>query len=119
MMIANMLYLSVQTSRVPILPQFVAMHHLGPSVGSVAFSEVFDVPRLARTLGKEILDWTEVKNFPAPGELTDERKKAAEVEKLGCWSTWAVVDNGRASREGSVPELLGLGEAHFHLDFCF
>jgi hypothetical protein len=109
MMVANMIFLALQTSRIPILPQFAAIHHLGASTGSVAFAEVFDVPHLAQQLGREVLDWTEVKDFPAPGARTDAYK--VEQETLGCWSSWAGVkeSNGETSRAGYVPELLGLG----------
>jgi hypothetical protein len=105
-----MIHLALQTPRIPIVPQFAAMHHLGAETGSVAFSEVFDLPRLAGHIGREVLDWTEVKDFPAPGPLTDTYE--VQEETLGCWSPWAGVkeSNGQTSREGRVQSLLGFGK---------
>jgi hypothetical protein len=110
MSIANMIYLGVQTGRIPILPQFTAMDHLGAEVGSVAFAEVFDEPRLARALGLDVIDWVDVKEFPSPGALQNDGYDV-EGESLGCWSAWAGIkeSNGQTQRQGRVPGLLGLG----------
>jgi hypothetical protein len=132
-MIGNMLYLAHLTGRTPILPQFVGIHHLGIELGSIPFSEVFDVPRLSRAIGMDMVDWTEVKALPKPiptkdegekdpsgegGDDEDDEDQDIDVDKLtepaheqlGCWSSWAGVpeSDGASHREGHIPTLLGL-----------
>jgi hypothetical protein len=60
----NLIYLSLQTQRVPIIPFFTPTHiakgnsQHGPTID---FGEVFDVPRFAKGLGKPVLEWWQVK----------------------------------------------------------
>lgn len=112
-MVSNMIYLGMQSQRTPILPPFMALYHLGESVGSIAFSDVFNISRLEKHLGIDMLDWTQVKDFPTPGTREEvAAQNPAVSDQLGCWSSWAAVpeSNGRKHREGAVPGLLGLGQ---------
>jgi hypothetical protein len=133
-MIGNMLYLAHLTGRTPILPHFVGIYHLGIELGSIPFSDVFDVPRLSRAIGMDMVDWTEVKALPKPKNTPgkneeedmfqhddddqDDQDKVQDADKLkeptheqlGCWSSWAGVpeSDGASNREGRIPTLLGL-----------
>jgi hypothetical protein len=113
MMIANMIYIGLQTQRIPILPPFVAVYHLGDSAGStVAFGDVYNISRLSSHLGIEVLDWMEVKELPKQGSPEEVAKQKPPVfEEVGCWSAWAAVpqSNGASNRAGRVPDILGLG----------
>ncbi|KAF7371260.1 hypothetical protein MSAN_00761800 [Mycena sanguinolenta] len=61
----NLIYLSLLTQRVPILPFFTPTHVKRasglPDVPAIDFGEVFDVPRLSKGIGKPIVEWWQVK----------------------------------------------------------
>ncbi|KAJ7648301.1 hypothetical protein DFH06DRAFT_1423842 [Mycena polygramma] len=79
----NLIYLSMLTQRVPILPFFVPSHiTYGDSieVPVMDFGDVFDVPRLQKDIGKPVLEWWEVKD-----------RTSTSVDPLGCWNTWESV----------------------------
>lgn len=79
--LCNLIYLALHTNRVPIIPRFSAIHHLGGARGAVlAVSEVFDLPALRQTLGIPLLEWPDVK------DLRQDRDDHLD-EPLGCWST--------------------------------
>jgi hypothetical protein len=95
----NLIYLSIISDRVPIIGKFIPSH-VGGHVQSIQFGEVFDVPRLRRSLGKPVLEWQEVK---------DETSEI--VEDLGCWNTWEVSqENEKFPRRTQQPYDLKLGE---------
>jgi hypothetical protein len=96
---ANMIYLALLTERVPIVGPFTRSPHTGP-IEPFPFGDVFDVPRLRRTLRVPILEWRDVKD-PASPVLDD----------IGCWSIWMTVQNQDNSPRGSpTPSDLKLGE---------
>ncbi|ELU44476.1 hypothetical protein AG1IA_01505 [Rhizoctonia solani AG-1 IA] len=77
-------------------------------VGPLEFGDVFDVSRLANELGMHILEWREVKNSALDTHLA-KGSIQPEVEKIGCWSTWALssFSNGQP-RYSDVPGLYNL-----------
>jgi hypothetical protein len=94
-----LLWHAILTRRVAVLPAFQPMH-IGPSP-IVAYGDVFDVPRLARSLGVGIIEWRDLKlPFQAEGEF----------EELGCWSHNRVTLG--AYVESAMANELGLGEFH-------
>ncbi|KZO90789.1 hypothetical protein CALVIDRAFT_374962 [Calocera viscosa TUFC12733] len=93
----NLLYLALLTERIPIIGPFVPSH-LSLSAGYLPFSEVFDIPRLARELHTPVLEWSDVKS------------PESEVgEVMGCWSTWMGWGfGGGNARGGWVPDTFEL-----------
>ncbi|PCH33956.1 hypothetical protein WOLCODRAFT_61728 [Wolfiporia cocos MD-104 SS10] len=76
---ANLIYLGVITSRVPIVAMFTPSH-IGGDAATIAFGDVFDVPRFIRDSGIDIVEWREVKD-PA----------STDVDDIGCWNIWESV----------------------------
>lgn len=97
---ANLIYLSELTDRIPIVPMFTPSH-IGGGEATIPFGEVFDVPRLAKALGRPILEWRDVKDF---------RNDLAEKdEPLGCWNGWEAVQyREKIPRPSIVPQHLKL-----------
>ncbi|KAJ6605810.1 hypothetical protein B0H10DRAFT_2228867 [Mycena sp. CBHHK59/15] len=84
MLYMNLLYLALITERVPVIPYFTPTH-VGGSAPTLAFGEVFDLPRLERALGKSVLEWHQVKD-----------PQSESVDVLGCWTVWQAVQSGNA-----------------------
>lgn len=91
MAITNLIYLSTLLSHIPIIPGFVARPHVPVQAGYRAVSDVFDVDRWARAVGKDILEWKDVKDLRGlqNRRADDGTLGADERDELGCWSTWA------------------------------
>ncbi|KAG8715214.1 hypothetical protein FRC11_005287 [Ceratobasidium sp. 423] len=105
----NLIYMAKLTDRIPIIPPFTPSHVGSISeVGPLEFGDVFDVPRLANELGMHIIEWREVKHSLLDVHKTEGRVQS-EVEKVGCWSAWALspVSNG-VPRHSEVPGLYNL-----------
>ncbi|CAE6482103.1 unnamed protein product [Rhizoctonia solani] len=104
MEITSLVYLSILTRRVPVVPAFLAEHFSKPAdVAPVTFSDIFDLPYLSGKLGTPIVEWHEVKRTaysPVDGPNP-------EVEKIGCWSTAAGYKNSGPAYSYST-ELYGL-----------
>ncbi|GAB1517383.1 hypothetical protein RhiTH_000431 [Rhizoctonia solani] len=104
-----LIYMASLTGRIPIIPPFTPSHVGSISeVGPLEFGDVFDVSRLANELGMHILEWREVKNSALDTHLA-KGSIQSEVEKIGCWSTWALssFSNGQP-RYSDVPGLYNL-----------
>lgn len=96
---ANLIYLGVITDRIPIIAMFTPSH-IGDDGGTIAFGEVFDVPRFIKDSGIHIIEWDEVKD-----------PESQELENIGCWNIWEAVQyREHFPRRSGVPGLLGLGE---------
>ncbi|KZT02434.1 uncharacterized protein LAESUDRAFT_815288 [Laetiporus sulphureus 93-53] len=94
---ANLIYLGVITGRVPLLPMFTPSH-IGGDAGTIAWGDVFDVPRFIRESGIDIVEWRDVKDLSEP-----------EVEDIGCWNVWESVQYREHFPRGSaVPGWLAL-----------
>ncbi|KAF7345634.1 hypothetical protein MVEN_01582800 [Mycena venus] len=79
----NLIYLSILTQRVPIMPFFTPTHVAKLSsvpVPPIDFGVVFDVPRLAKGLGKPVIEWWQVKD-----------RNSTTIDPLGCWNVWQAV----------------------------
>ncbi|OCH88822.1 hypothetical protein OBBRIDRAFT_836268 [Obba rivulosa] len=83
MTIANMVFLAMVTSRVPIIPPFTS--HINAVADPLTFSDIFDVPRLARALNAPILEWADVKDLAAA-----EAQRESGQDEVGCWNIWEV-----------------------------
>ncbi|KAJ7886028.1 hypothetical protein B0H13DRAFT_2343047 [Mycena leptocephala] len=77
----NLLYLALITERVPVIPYFTPTH-VGGGAPTLAFGEVFDLPRLQKDIGTRILEWHQVKD-----------PQSEIVDTLGCWNVWQAVQN--------------------------
>ncbi|KAJ7648342.1 hypothetical protein DFH06DRAFT_1095762 [Mycena polygramma] len=79
----NLIYLSTLTQRVPIIPFFfpghIAMGH-STEIPVIDFGEVFDLPRLQKSIGTRVVEWWQVKD-----------RNSASVDPLGCWNIWQAV----------------------------
>ncbi|KAJ6472032.1 hypothetical protein C8R45DRAFT_874874 [Mycena sanguinolenta] len=98
----NLIYLSLLTERVPIMPFFTPQHVKKASglteVPPIDFGEVFDVPRLSKEIGKPVIEWWQVKD-----------RHSKSIDTLGCWNIWqAVAQHHDAPHVSSGPSLLGL-----------
>ncbi|THV07511.1 hypothetical protein K435DRAFT_833398 [Dendrothele bispora CBS 962.96] len=78
---ANLIYLGLITERVPILPMFYPSH-IGYDKQPIAFSDVFDIDRMRKSIGKPIVEWKDVKD-----------PKSEALDTLGCWNIWETVQN--------------------------
>ncbi|CCA69141.1 hypothetical protein PIIN_03040 [Serendipita indica DSM 11827] len=87
MAITNLIYLSTLLSHIPIIPGFVARPHVPVQAGYRAVSDVFDVDRWARAVGKDILEWKDVKDLRGlqNRRADDGTLGADERDELGCW----------------------------------
>jgi hypothetical protein len=90
------LYLALITDRVPILGPFVPSH-IG-SAPTLYFSDVFDLPRLRKSLGKPVLEWREVKD-----------PNSEVFDNIGCWNIWEA-EPYEYPRLDSLPDVLKLGD---------
>jgi hypothetical protein len=93
----NLIYLALITDRVPIIGQFTPSH-IG-AAPSIKFGEVFDVPRLRKSLGRPILEWHEVKD-----------EFSQEYDEIGCWNVWQAVQyREKMPRKSSITDIVKLG----------
>jgi hypothetical protein len=97
----NMIYLGFITDRVPIVPMFTPSHiniGAGTPVPTIAFGDVFDVPRLRNLTGRTVLEWRDVKD-----------PQSESVDEIGCWNVWEAVQyHENFPRRSSVPDHLKL-----------
>ena len=69
---------------------------------AIAFSEVFDLPRLQRELNMDVLDWKDVKDT-----------NSEEMDLLGCWNVFQVASvHETEPRFTESTMLLKLGKWH-------
>ncbi|KAF5388528.1 hypothetical protein D9757_004678 [Collybiopsis confluens] len=98
---ANLIYLGFITDRVPVIPMFTPSHiNMGATspVPSIAFGDVFDVPRMRNLTGKSILEWRDLKDI-----------HSQSVDEIGCWNVWESVQyHEHHPRGSSVPDHLKL-----------
>ena len=94
----------------------------------MAFSQIFDVPRLETLLRHPIQEWKNLKvaaeqasplKSPVNPEFTEDKVRAAALrtvhrEKIACWSLWAaqMPDPGKPAGSG-VQNHLGLDIDHW------
>ncbi|KAH8101626.1 hypothetical protein BXZ70DRAFT_934190 [Cristinia sonorae] len=77
MTLGNLIYLARITNRVPVLPPLDSF--IGKRPIAKPFSEIFDLPRLERALGMDVIEWKDVKD-----------PKSEELDVLGCWNVFQV-----------------------------
>ncbi|KAJ4485803.1 hypothetical protein J3R30DRAFT_1408509 [Lentinula aciculospora] len=98
---ANMIYLGFITDRIPVVPMFTPSHiNAGATtpVPTIAFGEVFDIPRMRTLTGKAILEWSDVK-----------ASESEAVDEIGCWNVWEAVQyREHFPRRSTGPEHLNL-----------
>ena len=93
----NLIYLGLITDRVPVIAMFTPSH-IAPAP-TMAFGEVFDVPRFSRDSGMPLLEWKEVKD-----------PNSEVVDDLGCWNVWEAVQYyEHYPRGSSLTDWLKLG----------
>lgn len=98
MAFSNLIYLGMISSRIPILPPFPpSLSHIGKGGKYINYGEVFDLPRLRRSLRTPILEWKDVKQEGSP-----------VVDALGCWSIWAGMTTGGAYMRNALVDHLNL-----------
>ncbi|KAJ7036676.1 hypothetical protein C8F04DRAFT_1233130, partial [Mycena alexandri] len=96
----NLLYLSLLSQRVPVLPFFTPTHVKHAS--TIDFGEVFDIPRLSQAIGHPVLEWWQVKD-----------RDSKVVDPMGCWSIWQAV-----SSQNKEPHFTS-GPQRMHLDISY
>ncbi|KAI0641196.1 hypothetical protein C8Q79DRAFT_1003897 [Trametes meyenii] len=98
--IGNLIYLSMITGRIPIIPPFTS--HINEQASPLPYSDIFDVPRMVLALNTPILEWHMIKDLEH-SQTPDAR------DELGCWNIWEV-DNMQSTgpRSSYSTELLNL-----------
>ncbi|KAJ7492327.1 hypothetical protein FB451DRAFT_1388734 [Mycena latifolia] len=97
MSMMNLIYLGLITDRIIIIPEFMPTH-FAYDRPPLPFGDVFDIPRLVKELGQQVLEWREVKDQNSP-----------VVDDIGCWSVWLSVQTGeKVPRGGQVTRILNL-----------
>ncbi|KAF7302568.1 hypothetical protein HMN09_00891300 [Mycena chlorophos] len=72
--------------------------------GQLSFGEAFDVPRLAKALGRPVLEWNDIKLWNGTQVTWD---------TIGCWDLWSKQSEDKAPRESfGVTHRLGLDIAY-------
>ncbi|KAG8715213.1 hypothetical protein FRC11_005286 [Ceratobasidium sp. 423] len=104
MEVTSLVYLSILTKRVPVVPAFLADHFgKATDVAPTPFSDIFDIPYLSGKLGTPIVEWHELKRTV----YSSVDGPRPETEKIGCWSTAAGYKDSRPSYSYS-PEIYEL-----------
>ncbi|KAG8868988.1 hypothetical protein FRC20_002388 [Serendipita sp. 405] len=112
--VANLIFLSLLTpTHIPIIPPLVARPHMPVRAGYRAFSDVFDLERLARSMNKEMVEWKDVKDLRGlkGSKMYDGSMKADEQDEIGCWSVWMT-----AKRDATKPYQGTFLPDHLNLD---
>ncbi|KAJ7626252.1 hypothetical protein DFH06DRAFT_1285110 [Mycena polygramma] len=93
----NLFYMAMITERVPVIPYFTPTH-VGGSAPTIAFSEVFDLPRLEKAISTRILEWHQVKD-----------PESEIIDPIGCWNVWQAVRSAHTEPHfNSASKRLGL-----------
>ncbi|KAI0668727.1 hypothetical protein C8Q78DRAFT_1071184 [Trametes maxima] len=96
----NLIYLSMITGRIPIIPPFTS--HINEQASPLPYSDIFDVPRMVLALNTPILEWHMIKDLEHL-QTPDAR------DELGCWNIWEVDNMQSTGPRGSYStELLNL-----------
>ncbi|KAF7979986.1 hypothetical protein HWV62_40068 [Athelia sp. TMB] len=90
MSLANMLYVAINSGRIPIMPEFTG-YRVEWQAGYISFGEVFDVPQLSAALGTPILEWNQVKDYTGT-------TGPVQSDPLGCWTLWAPYAGDKSPR---------------------
>ncbi|KIO17268.1 hypothetical protein M407DRAFT_33068 [Tulasnella calospora MUT 4182] len=106
----NLIHLAYVSQRIPVLPPLLPdEQHLGKGGTSLDASDIFDMPRLAKTLKLPILEWRQLKRaryyksyIPADQEPHD------DDEVLGCWSTYPATSEDHDPSNALTPHFLHL-----------
>ncbi|KAF6764104.1 hypothetical protein DFP72DRAFT_413685 [Ephemerocybe angulata] len=61
----HIVYLAMLSNRVPIIPPLVPAAHINTTAPSIPFSLIFSLPHLRHALRLPIIEWSELKSFPA------------------------------------------------------
>jgi hypothetical protein len=72
----NLIYIAIQANRTAVIPP-INPGHLDGSAGSMAFGQVFDLPRLSRAIQHPLVEWYDLKNV-----------SEQHVDRISCWSVW-------------------------------
>ncbi|KAG8830781.1 hypothetical protein FRB91_006423 [Serendipita sp. 411] len=115
--VANLIFLSLLTpTHIPIIPPLVARPHMPVRAGYRAFSDVFDLERLARSMNKEMVEWKDVKDLRGlkGSKMYDGSMKADEQDEIGCWSVWMT-----AKRDATKPYQGTFLPDHLNLDISY
>lgn len=99
----NGIYLAMLMQRTPVLPPFVPSAKMDRrAAGYLAFSDVFDLPRLQMAIRTEIEEWKHLKMSaeqatpllaPANPQFADDKlharlSAAVKKDNIVCWSLW-------------------------------
>ncbi|KAH9891311.1 hypothetical protein C8Q73DRAFT_651429 [Cubamyces lactineus] len=95
--IGNLIYLSMITGRIPILPPFTS--YIDGSASPLPFSEIFDIPRMALGTNMPILEWHMVKDV-------DRAHAEHAKDEVGCWNIWEVDNLQSDGPRGSYSPIL-------------
>lgn len=104
----HLVYLSLQSGRVPIVPPFTPSKHIGElrfgpieswvslqrclllasDAGPLDFNRVFNISRTKTTLRIPIIEWADVKEYSDDPQGVYQRPQEHDpsLEPLGCWS---------------------------------
>ncbi|KAG8968419.1 hypothetical protein FRB90_010818, partial [Tulasnella sp. 427] len=84
----NLIHIASLSQRVPVIPPLLPdEEHLGRGGSSLDASDIYDIPRLAKTLNIPILEWSQLKRARYYKSIAvADREPHEDDEVLGCWS---------------------------------
>ncbi|KAJ7070566.1 hypothetical protein C8F01DRAFT_1106888 [Mycena amicta] len=97
----NLIYLGQQTNRIAVLPHHTSTHLPWKAQDKLPFGEAFDVPRLAKALGRPVVEWRDIKQY-----------NTTKSDKIGCWDVWTPASGESSERDSTVYPRL-------HLDISY
>ncbi|KAF6754168.1 hypothetical protein DFP72DRAFT_1009754 [Ephemerocybe angulata] len=107
----NLIYLGLQSERIPVIPPFTPSH-MSDNAGALRFGTVMNMTSLSKVLRRPILEWSDVKDYPANGSVILTHKPTdPAVEHIGCWSL--------RQRSLKIPVWVPMSENVLKIDLSF
>ncbi|KAG9047251.1 hypothetical protein FS837_002724 [Tulasnella sp. UAMH 9824] len=106
----NLIHLAHVSQRVPVLPPLLPdEEHLGRGGTALDASDIFDIPRLAKTLTLPILEWSQLKQARYhKSYIPADQESHYDDELLGCWGTYPAVGEDYDPSYAFTPHFLHL-----------
>ncbi|KAG8901194.1 hypothetical protein FRC00_008449 [Tulasnella sp. 408] len=106
----NLIHLAYVSQRVPVLPPLLPdEEHLGRGGSPLDAGDIFDLPRLAKTLKLPILEWEQLKRARySRAYVPADQESHVDDEVLGCWGTYQPTDEDYDPSYAFTPHFLHL-----------
>ncbi|KAG8942800.1 hypothetical protein FRC04_003495 [Tulasnella sp. 424] len=106
----NIVHLAYISRRIPVLPPLLPdEEHLGRGGASLDASDIYDIPRLAKTLNLPILEWSQLKRARYyKSYIQADQESHDDDEVLGCWGIYETASEHHEALMGLTPHFLHL-----------